>query len=320
MGVVFAAHDLQLERKIAIKLVRPQPLGALSATDRRSWLMREARAMAQISHPNVVAVHDIGTLGDQMFIAMEYVEGKTLCVWLSEQNRSWRDVLSMFVQAGRGLAAAHSGGILHRDFKPENVLVDKHGRVRLVDFGLARLAEVGKSEHLNADNRRDGADTNDAYQLSKSDIAVTERGKFAGTPAYMAPEQLMGKPMDEKTDQYSFCVALFQGLYGSLPFSADSLGALLEQIRHSRVNETSKASDVPASLRQAVLRGLSPDPADRFPSMGVLLDQLERELVVLRRRSLIEAIITLLMSILGAFYARWGHGTRAPQRCSLVGE
>src|SRR5262249_30181762 len=149
----------------------------VSADQARTWLMREARAMAQISHPNVLAVHDIGTLGDQMFIAMEYVDGMSISHWLTVQDRPWRDVLGVFIQAGHGLAAAHSRGILHCDFKPENVLVDKDGRVRLVDFGLARFED----SHTTA-----------------------TQGKFIGTPSYMAPEQLIGEPVDEKTDQYSF--------------------------------------------------------------------------------------------------------------------
>jgi len=273
MGIVFAAYDVELERKIAIKLVRPQASGNLSADEAQAWLMREARAMARISHPNVLAVHDVGTLGDQMFIAMEYVEGTTLSQWLKAQDRPWRDVLNMFIQAGRGLAAAHARGILHRDFKPENVLVDKDGRARLVDFGLARFTDPIMSWHRTSDN---GESQADVKNMPNTVLGVTaSHGKFVGTPSYMAPEQLIGQPIDEKTDQYSFCVALFRGFYGKLPFNAESVGVLLEQIKHRRINAVPKSSRVPLSLHQAISRGLSPNPEDRFSSMKALLDQLD---------------------------------------------
>ena len=310
MGVVFAAYDLQLGRKIAIKFVRHQTSETISASDGRAWLMREARAMAQISHPNVVAVHDVGKLGDRIFIAMEYVEGRTLTQWLTEENRPWRDVLRMFIQAGRGLAAAHAEGILHRDFKPENVLVGKDNRARVVDFGLARFAEPLKSGRREMGNGRARADTKDAPQRATPGVTVTKRGKFVGTPPYMAPEQLMGEPVDAKTDQYSFCVALFQGLYGNLPFDAENIGVLLEQIKHCSVNAVPKLSCVPSSLQRTVLRGLRPNPADRFSSMEALLDQLERQLAVPRARSLLDTSAVMMMSIIRAFfYAR--HAGRA---------
>src|SRR5215831_14967836 len=146
MGIVFAAYDPELGRKVAIKLVRPETSVTGSASEGRERLLREARAMAQISHPNVIAVHEVGTFAEQVFIAMEYVEGSTLKKWLSESSRPWREVLAMFVQAGRGLAAAHREGILHRDFKPENVLVGKDGRARVVDFGLARAGETNRQQ------------------------------------------------------------------------------------------------------------------------------------------------------------------------------
>ncbi len=138
MGVVYAAHDPELDRKIAIKLMLPVLSDSVSASEGRARLLREAQAMARLSHPNVIAVHDVGTFGEQVFIAMEYVEGSTLAEWLSAKKRPWRDVVSTFAQAGRGLAAAHAAGIVHRDFKPDNVLVGNDGRVRVLDFGLAR--------------------------------------------------------------------------------------------------------------------------------------------------------------------------------------
>ena len=299
MGIVFAAYDVELERKVAIKFVRPRAPETISADQERAWLMREARAMAQISHPNVLAVHDVGTLGDQMFIAMEYVEGMTLSQWLKSQDRPWRDVLSMFIQAGRGLAAAHARGILHRDFKPENVLVDRDGRVRLVDFGLARFANPVKNGQRETETPQGQGDIKNMQYHAALGVRTTQ-GKFLGTPAYMAPEQLMGEPVDERTDQYGFCVALFQGLYGKLPFNAENMGALLERIRHCRVNAVPKLSCVPPSLHQAVMRGMNPNPAQRFSSIEVLLEQLEQQSAVRQRQSILEA--STLVSVVRALF------------------
>src|SRR5215471_9611631 len=182
MGVVYLAEDPQLGRQVAIKLMDPKTSGTQSASEGRGRLLREAQALAQLSHPNVIAVYDVGTSANQVFIAMEYVEGSTLSQWLAERKRTWHEVLSTFVQAGRGLAAAHAAGIVHRDFKPDNVLVGNDGRVRVLDFGLARPL----------------AETKTAPRLAKLDVPVTEPGRFIGTPAYMAPEQLTGEQVDRE--------------------------------------------------------------------------------------------------------------------------
>jgi serine/threonine protein kinase len=207
----------------------------------------------------------------------------------------------MFIQAGRGLAAAHARGILHRDFKPENVLVGKDGRGRVVDFGLARLAAPQSSGDPDTADAPARADTTTIPGPRALDVVVTQRGNFVGTPAYMAPEQLRGERVDEKTDQYSFCVALFKGLCGQLPFNAENLGALLEQIKDCRVNDVWKLNDLPSTLRQALLRGLTPHPADRFSSMDVLLDILERQRAVPRRRTQIVSSVIMSVSRLAAF-------------------
>jgi serine/threonine-protein kinase len=275
MGVVYLAEDPELGRKVAIKLVDPKASGTVSASEGRARLLREARALAQLSHPNVIAVYDVGTCADQVFIAMEYVEGSTLSQWLAEQRRTWQEVLSTFVQAGRGLAAAHAVGIVHRDFKPDNVLVGNDGRIRVLDFGLARPAQSSNTEELRNADAQALADTKTTPRLAILGVTVTQRGKFIGTPAFMAPEQLMGQRVNAKTDQYSFCVALFQGLYDTLPFSADSFDALLEQIRQRKVTEVPNLNSVPSSVHEALLRGLSPNPDDRFASMEALLEKLE---------------------------------------------
>src|SRR5215471_19257608 len=273
MGVVYLAEDPQLGRQVAIKLMDPKTSGTQSASEGRGRLLREAQALAQLSHPNVIAVYDVGTSANQVFIAMEYVEGSTLSQWLAERKRTWHEVLSTFVQAGRGLAAAHAAGIVHRDFKPDNVLVGNDGRVRVLDFGLAR-PQPGKREQLTTAEGQAPAEKTPPRPAMLG-VTVTLQGKFIGTPAYMAPEQLTGERVDEKADQYSFCVALFQGLYGTLPFNAYNFAALLEQIRQRKVNEVPNLSSVPSSVHQALLRGLSPNPADRLSSIEALLEMLD---------------------------------------------
>src|SRR5262249_37944590 len=198
----------------------------------------------------------------------------TLSHWL-EKKRSWREIVNMFVQTGRGLAAAHAAGILHRDFKPDNVRVGKDGRPRVLDFGLARalFGEPEKRAHSDENDERARADASSPSVLALLGLALTETGKLMGTPAYMAPEQLMGQPADDTTDQYSFCVALYQGLYGELPFKGHSVEALVREITQGKPPEA-LSSQVPSRLRRVVLRGLRPKPADRYPSMGALLDEL----------------------------------------------
>src|SRR5262249_100570 len=161
-----------------------------------------------------------------------------------------------------------------RDFKPDNVLVGDDGRVRVLDFGLARPAQPSHSEELLNTNAEASADTKITPRAAMLGVTVTQRGKFIGTPAFMAPHHLMGEPVNEKTDQFSFCVALFQGLYGALPFNADNYGGLLEQIRQRRVIDVPKWNNVPSSVHRALLRGLSPNPDDRFSSMEALLEKL----------------------------------------------
>jgi serine/threonine-protein kinase len=305
MGVVYGAQDTELNRKIAIKLMRPGASGNISASEGRARLMREAQAMAQLAHPNVIAVHDVGTFGDQVFIAMEYVEGSTLTHWLAEQDRPWREIVNMFVQTGRGLAAAHAGGILHRDFKPDNVLVGKEGRPRVLDFGLAR-ALFGEPEKRAPDDEPAGADAT-SPNLAPLGAALTQPGRLMGTPAYMAPEQLMGQGADHRTDQYSFCVALYQGLYGELPFKGQSIETLVREVSQGKAPEA-PSSQVPSRLRRAVLRGLRPKPAERYPSMEALLDELVLLATRTRRRLMVVVPVVLLLVGIGALAAAPGLG------------
>ncbi|MBU8895126.1 protein kinase [Corallococcus sp. H22C18031201] len=265
MGVVYAAYDPELDRQVALKLLRPE---GRHMEELRMRLLREAQSLARLSHPNVVAVHDVGVCGDGIFLALELVEGTTLADWV-KSPRPWPEVLRIFLDAGRGLAAAHTAGLVHRDFKPANVLVGKDGRVRVTDFGLARPSNRG-GPPVEAPVAVPPAPEGGA------DALLTRTGALLGTPAYMAPEQLMGGSADALSDQFSFCVALHEALYGLRPFEGVTPEALGEAALAGRVRPPPRDSRVPAWLRAVVLRGLSPKPEDRFPSMEVLLAALTR--------------------------------------------
>ncbi|HVH98558.1 MAG TPA: serine/threonine-protein kinase [Enhygromyxa sp.] len=287
MGVVYAAYDPELDRRIALKLMHPSRTrdggGDPEASARASRrMLAEAKAMAQLSHPNVITVHDVGTIEDRVFIAMEFVEGVPLSEWMRTPGRAadWREVLDVFIRAGRGLEAAHAVGLVHRDFKPDNVLVGADGRVRVLDFGLARRFD-GTREPLD---RRD---------------------REAGTPAYMSPEQHLGKPLDHRADQFSFCVALYEALYGELPFAAKTRLELALAVTDGRVGPAPKGASVPNWVRWALLRGLDPDPQGRWPNIAALLEALSRDPYHKLRRWAVgtgaavvsAAVLTLLVQI-----------------------
>ena len=262
MGVVYAAYDPELDRKVAVKLLRAEDsLGPAS----HARLLREAQAMARLTHPSVLTVYHAGSYETALFIAMELIDGSTLKRWMTEAPRSWRACLAKLVPAGQGLAAAHAAGIVHRDFKPENVLLASDGRVLVTDFGLARevVAEAGAID--------DGAP-----RAASSEI--TRTGAVLGTPAYMAPEQHQGRAADARADQFAFCVALYEALYGERPFRAEGddadTVALAVEVIQGRVRTPARDPGVPAWLRRVVLRGLAVAPDERWPSMDALLQQL----------------------------------------------
>ncbi len=273
MGVVYVAHDPQLVRRVALKLMRPgfsDPAGT-------ARLLREARAMARLAHPNVVNVFELGEVEGRVFVAMELVEGGTLRDWL-QRPRTWREVLDLLVAAGGGLAAAHRAGVVHRDFKPENVVVGADGRPRVSDFGLARPAALPGGPEL------------------------TVAGSLLGTPAYMSPEQLQGRPADARSDQYSFCVALHEALTGKRP----SPSGAVEELRL-----LAREGPVPAHVWAALARGLQPSPARRFGDMEALLAALRAQPSPTRARLWrLEAAVAALVVALGV---AWGTSLfRAP--------
>ena len=223
MGIVYLAEDTQLHRKVALKFPRA-PIGTDSSDDQHR-LLAEARAMARLAHPNVVGVYEAGTYEDQVFVAMEYVDGITLKDWLRAGDRSWREILAKLGDAGRGLAAAHAAGLVHRDFKPENVLIDQEGRVRVSDFGLARPVHAQEVSH-------------------------------AGTPSYMAPEQVKGDKVDERSDQFSFCVTPLRGALRGPTVCKPSAETLPHASSFRILAEPPKGTRVPTWLRRVLERGL----------------------------------------------------------------
>lgn len=292
MGEVFAAYDPTLDRKVAIKLLRG---GALSAEEGKARLMREAQAMARLQHPNVIAVHDVGLFGERVFVAMEYVDGETLGDWLRAQRR-WDEIIKVYLQAADGLAAAHRAGLVHRDFKPDNVLVGHDGRPRVLDFGLARQSTATPSPATKAE-RELMADSSLAAPLTRD-------GAVMGTPGYMAPEQIDGLPTDARSDQFSFCVALWEGLYGKRPFAGSTLRQHAQEIAAGRLGPTPADSQVPSWVREVLERGLKANPADRWPEMDALIKALRPRAKRNPRRTLF-VVGLVLFSIFGIGYGVW---------------
>jgi tetratricopeptide (TPR) repeat protein/predicted Ser/Thr protein kinase len=279
MGVVYRAYDPELDRSVAIKLVHIAQHGG-SGVDSQVRLVREAQALARVSHPNVISVFDAGTVGNDVFVAMEYVEGKTLRAWLEDEPRSRDEVLRVLAAAGQGLAAAHRAGLVHRDFKPDNVVVGDNGRVRVLDFGLACAAKQRNEGRLclvppDATPRH-------------LDLELTQNGTIIGTPAYMAPEQRRAGRVDERSDQFSFCVTLCAALTGERP-EVDCTG--LDPIVH--IDESIR--ELPAHLRRLIERGLSVIPADRHPDMDTLLVELQRRPDT-RRKQILLGIGAIVMA------------------------
>jgi hypothetical protein len=269
MGVVYEARDPELNRKVAIKLLRPEHLREGAGEELARRLTRESRALALLSHPNVVAVHDVGRQDGALFVAMELVEGQTLTAWCRERRRPWRDLIAVAHAAASGLAAAHGAGLVHRDIKPENILVvpspsARHGFARVVvtDFGLARSATGALLTTMGTGLK-----------------ALTVEGAIMGTPAYMAPEQYWGEPADPRTDVFSFCATLYEALFGVRPFPGKTAHAIAAAMEAG-------PAQLPARpfmrwrLRRLLLRGLAIDRRERPASMA----EVARELGVVQRQ------------------------------------
>ncbi len=299
MGVVYAAYDPELDRKVALKILLP----SRDEPDAQSRirLAREAQAMARVSHPNVCPVFDVGTYGDQLFVAMEFVEGSTLLDWMKEP-RPWREVLKVLLEAGRGLLAAHEAGLIHRDFKPANVLLDSRGRPRVTDFGVARFNSPGPDSAASPEALAKDPRGTPLFSL-------TYGAALVGTPLYMSLEQYLGRGVDARSDQFSFCVVLYQALFGRMPFDPVRMAELARDMllgsgaasapMAGLIAAPPRDSKVPGWLRQAVMRGLALRPEERFPGMKELLEALSQEPRRARSRRLLGAGGLLLVALAG---------------------
>lgn len=295
-GVVLAAFDPELERRVAIKLLAPSGGGPAATSEAQARLVREAQALAQLSHPAVVAVHDVGVHDVGVWLAMELVEGQTLAEWLRARRRGWRAVLEVFLRAGAGLQAAHAAGLVHRDFKPHNVMIAADGRVRVMDFGLAR-----------AERRSDAAaSTSAGPQPSSSSLSIelTQIGEVVGTPGYMAPEQWLGDEADPRADQFAFCASLWEGLYGDDAFAGDTVSERRLAVVSGRRRPVPTNTSVPGWLRRAIERGLSREPERRWPSMSALLTVLAQGASRARRRRVAVAAVLTALAVAAVAGAR----------------
>ncbi|HTR51157.1 MAG TPA: serine/threonine-protein kinase [Kofleriaceae bacterium] len=285
MGVVYRAFDPELDRKVAIKLLQADATG--ESIGGQAWLQREAQAMARLSHPNVIAVYDVGSLPpDRVFVAMELVDGVTLRAWLKEEARTWREVVPLLRAAGAGLAAAHATGLVHRDFKPDNILVGRDLRVRVMDFGLARL---------QTDIDPPSGETPDSQIEAKSPLAkhLTEVGSLVGTPGYMAPELRAGHAADIRTDQFAFGVALYEALFKVRPYPKNAP-------KGTKPKPPPTDAKVPASVVRVVMRAISIDPNERFASMDALLAELAIDPGARTRRVVTAGIAVAALGGIGA--------------------
>jgi tetratricopeptide (TPR) repeat protein len=279
MGIVLAARDPGLDRPVALKILRT--LRDSMPSEQAQRLEREAQAMARIAHPNVITVFEVDRVKGQTYVAMELVKGTTLRGWLSERRRPWREIVDMFVAAGRGLAAVHAAGLVHRVFKPDNVLIGRDGRPRVGDFGLV------------ADGVPDAASADEA----PAGVDITTRGSAAGTPAYMSPEQWAGLAVDARSDQFAFCVALWDALWGRRPFAGSTPSELRAGATAGVIQEPPRTPRTPRWLLPVLRRGLAVDPAARWPDIRALLDALIGAVRAHRRRAALAiAAIAVLAS------------------------
>jgi serine/threonine protein kinase len=296
MGAVYEAHDPELDRRVALKLVQVEDDSVEGEKAARTRVAREAQAMARLSHPNVIHVYEVGTQETLVFIAMELIDGPNLRDWLAANGPPWRDTVRLFAEAGAGLEAAHGAGLVHRDFKPDNVLVGRDGRVTVSDFGLARAASGVESRPPAAPPRYDAAGV-----LASP---ITRTGAVLGTPAYMAPEQVLSGTVDARADIFSFCVALYEGLYGCRPFAGDTLSQLLANAHANDVRRP-PPGPVPDAVFRVVLRGLRARPEERWGSMRELLDALNAAVAPARRRSIPAWLYALAVLVVAGSALGW---------------
>ncbi len=326
MGAIYQAFDPELNRPVALKILsvkKESNQDSLEAERAKTRMLREAQALAQLTHPNVVTVYDVGEYEESIFIAMEFVEGNDLLDWQKENHPSRQEMLAKVIDAGRGLAAAHQAGIVHRDFKPANVIVGQDGRVRVLDFGLARAAVTSAENDSVRETPKTPAPSSKSLTESSQDLltsSLTQAGSVLGTTNYMAPEQMDGKFVDERSDQFSFCVTLYESLYGCRPFTGLTVSQLFKNIRRSTLLRP-QDKKIPKWLDDLILRGLSFDNVDRFASMDQLLDALQNDPAIRhkelrdQRRRMVTVVGSISLSLLIAGSGMWYASTKANRLC-----
>ena len=344
MGVVYKAYDPELDRQVAIKLLSIKKKDTDSMTKASARLFREAQALAQLTHPNVVGVYDVGRYRHHIYIVMELVKGTTLRQWQKEMKPNQNELLSVLIDAGQGLAAAHKAGLIHRDFKPDNVIVGNDGQTKVLDFGLARATDT-KHRDESGDDQETSLAENESPLVQELDqdfteadqalislstgsmsmqylhSAVTGDGDFLGTPLYMAPEQFLDLEVDQQTDQFAYCITLFEALYGTRPFAGTTPRALLANVTRGKISLPAERKQIPAWLENIVLRGLAVEPGERYPTMDALLADLRHDplAVALERRKTRQRNLIVIGSIaLGCLIAVGGflfNADRLNQRC-----
>ncbi len=296
MGQVFEAYDRELDRRVAVKVLHER---RSASADAQTRLLREAQALARLSHPHVVSVYDVGRHEGQVYIAMEFIQGQTLGDWLEGAERPWTDILRVFVDVASGLQAIHELGFVHRDVKPENVLIDAEGRPRIIDFGLARAI-------ADAEEIAEGEGIGGLF-----DTPLTQTGAMVGTPRYMSPEQYQRQPVTPASDQFSFCVALYESLYGMAPFLGKTFTARAAAVLEEDIQEPSDLG-LPGEILEVVKRGLRRDPPTRWASMEELADllhnlvsshdpELDDPEEARRRRIVLMLVVVMILAVPGLF-------------------
>ncbi|HWB76107.1 MAG TPA: serine/threonine-protein kinase [Nannocystaceae bacterium] len=298
MGIVYLAFDPELDRNIALKLLLPR---RLDRPNERDALIGEARALAKLSHPNVIQVYDVGVWGEQVWVALEYLAGATLVEWRRARERPWGDTLDLLLAAGRGIAAAHLAGIVHCDIKPSNIVVGEDDSPRVLDFGLAR----GVAPEPIESNPR------------ASTSGELTRARVVGTVGYIAPEQFLGDPPDARSDQFGFCVTAWEALLGTRPFLGRTRGEY-ERAVLAGTSPTVARTRVPTRVLDVLRRGLSRSPSARFRDMHELLAELEHARTPLVRRPWALAVAAAAIAVVGiGLRTRLDHGA---VRCNYGAE
>lgn len=301
LGVVYLAYDPELDRRVAIKLIAPRE--DVETTDMQARLHREARAMAKLSHPNVVTIFDVGEHGGRVFVAMELIEGKTLRKTWKEPGITWQRKRDHLVDAATGLAAAHAKGIVHRDFKPGNVMV-ADGVAKVLDFGLARHSEVDLDPSTPSVPTLPPASVASIDDTASGLAVVTQWGAVVGTPAYMAPEQATGGAIDPATDQFGFCVTAWEAFYGHRPFGGDDIRARMQAIHRGPPAAVAR-DGVPVWVGEALCKGLAADPRARHASMDALIGALTRDLRSRRRQRFALVAAAAASAVVAGGLALW---------------